>query len=261
MSRIIGITASDPNAAGEVGLGENYIACVRRAGAVPVLLPPGETEVGAVLGRLDGLVLAGGGDLDPVCYGGAKHPAVYLANGDRDAWEIALARGAVALGTPLLAICRGLQVLNVALGGTLIAHLPDVFGDALPHRNPFVDARGEPIGAVAEHDVMVMEETRLHEILGASVCRVASWHHQGIAELAPGMRVAARAADGVIEAIESPAHPGVLAVQWHPEITASGDPRQQRLFEALARMQIGGQCVRERRGNRPATAMGARPEP
>ncbi len=126
---------------------------------------------------------------------------------------------------PTLAICRGIQVVNVALGGTLYEHVPDVFGKAVPHQ-------ADPPGPVA-HDVEVEPGSRLENVLGTRRCSVPSHHHQAVRDVAPGLLVTARASDGVIEAIERPDHPWFIGVQWHPELSAADDPIQQRIFGAL----------------------------
>jgi putative glutamine amidotransferase len=205
-----------------------YVDAVRLGGGLPVLLPPGDPRPDEILESLDGLVLCGGGDVDPALFGGrAGHEAQYATCAERDGFELALVRGALARGTPLLAICRGLQVLNVALGGDLHVHLPDVVGDRVSHR-----------ASPDRHDlhpVRIEQGCSLAAVLDTTVADVASWHHQAIDRLGEGLRAVAWAADGTIEAVELPGRPEVLAVQWHPEIQAPepGSP-QRRLFEALA---------------------------
>lgn len=205
-----------------------YVDAVRLGGGLPVLLPPGDAEPGEVLESLDGLVLCGGGDIDPALFGGPSgHAAVYSTCAERDGFELALVREALARRLPLLAICRGLQVLNVALGGDLHVHLPDVVGDRVSHRI----SREEH----DHHPVRLEPGCELAAVLGAGELEVASWHHQAIDRLGEGLRAVAWAEDGTIEAVELPGRPEVLAVQWHPELQA-GEPGslQRRLFEALA---------------------------
>jgi putative glutamine amidotransferase len=222
---VIGITMYSRTAAGDYELPGDYVDAVRRAGGIPLLIPAGEPRLDALLALLDGLILSGGGDLDPAHYASPGHPAIYEVDPERDATELALARCAVAAGLPALCICRGLQVLNVALGGTLVEHLPDEVDGAVTHRH-------EPSGPT-RHPIWPLPGTRLAALLGTSAFEATSWHHQAVRDLAPGLVSAARAADGTVEAVESPAYPGLLAVQWHPEMTAAGDLRQQRLFDAL----------------------------
>jgi putative glutamine amidotransferase len=227
---IIGIT-TESNDQNEYLLPAEYIDAVRRAGGIPLLLPPGEANLEALLGLLDGLILSGGGDIDPRHYGSGGHPAVYMIDAARDEMELALARRAAAGGLPTLGVCRGAQLINVALGGTLIEHLPDEIDNTIAHRL-------EPRGAVP-HAVRITHGSRLAQVIGEQVVVGASWHHQAIRTPAPGLAVAACAADGTIEAVELPSHPWLLAVQWHPEITAADDPIQQRLFAALVQAARG----------------------
>ena len=219
---LIGITTYGRDAAGSYSLPACYVDAVRRAGGSALLLAPGDSIVPAPLA---GLVLAGGGDLDPALYGGKSHPTVYMTDAERDDSELALIRSAIDRGLPPLCICRGLQVLNVALGGTLVAHLPERVGARLAHRVPPRNP--------AWHGVAVEPDTRLAEIIGPAPSPGASWHHQAIDRLGRELRVTARAADGTIEAVELPDHPFLVAVQWHPEITAADQPDHQALFDAL----------------------------
>jgi putative glutamine amidotransferase len=221
---VIGIT-TETSDGGEYVLPVEYAEAVRRAGGIPLLLPPGEPNLPALMALLDGLILSGGGDIDPRHYGSGGHPAVYMIDPPRDEMEIALARWAAAAGLPTLGVCRGAQLINVALGGTLVEHLPDEIDNTIAHRL-------EPRGAVP-HMVTIAEGSRLAKVLGEQAVVGASWHHQAIRTPAPGLTVVACAADGTIEGVELPHHPWLLAVQWHPEITAADDPPQQRLFDAL----------------------------
>jgi putative glutamine amidotransferase len=214
-----------------------YIDALRRAGLRPAILSaPDPGSAREILEPFDALVLIGGGDVDPARYGAARHPAVYGVDPDRDDLELALAREAVDAGLPLLAICRGLQVLNVALGGTLHQHLADLLGMGQHGR---ANTDGTPV----VHDVTVAPASRLAEIAGEAgvFTRCTSVHHQAVDRVGQGLVVTARSADGVIEAIESPPGQGwVLAVQWHPERTAAVDSQQQALFDALAAVLPAG---------------------
>lgn len=199
-----------------------YLDAIVAARGVPVLLPPqpGGAEVAeAVLGRLDGLVLTGGRDLDPAGYRQRAHPATDEFQPDRDRWEFALLDAARRLQRPVLGICRGAQLLNVAYGGTLHQHLPEVIGH---------DGHCAGDAVFTTRSVTTVAGSRLAEILGPQA-RVPCYHHQAIAELGAGLTVAARGDDGVIEAVESPGERFVLAVQWHPE----EDPDDLRLFAAM----------------------------
>ncbi|MGE0387329.1 MAG: gamma-glutamyl-gamma-aminobutyrate hydrolase family protein [Gammaproteobacteria bacterium] len=202
-----------------------YVDAVRRAGAAAVLLPPGDAEPAALLARLDGVVFVGGGDINPRYYAADVHPTVYSIDNERDEHEFALARHVLDCGLPTFGICRGLQVFNVLLGGTLHQHLPDVYGDALQHRAP----PREPTA----HRILIRHDTRLAQIVGTTEMQGASWHHQGIERLAAGFVVSATAPDGLVEAVELPGHPWLVAVQWHPELTAATDALQHRLFEGF----------------------------
>lgn len=221
----IGITTYGRDEGNRFPLPGEYVDAVRRAGGVPLLIPPGESRLGDILSLLDGLVLAGGGDLNPALYGGTMHETIYMVDAERDRSELDLARAVLDSGLPTLAICRGLQVVNIALGGTLHEHLPDVVGESILHRAP----PREPI----EHDVTIDAQSRLAAIMGETHVSTASWHHQAIREPAPSLTITAHAPDGTIEAFELPAHPWLIGVQWHPELTAARDAHQQRLFDTL----------------------------
>lgn len=224
---VIGITTYGRDERGRYTLPSEYVAAVQRAGAVPVLIPPVPGHAASYLDLVDGIVLAGGGDLDPGLYGSDGHETIYSVDAQRDALELALAKRIVELRAPTLAICRGMQVLNVALGGTLIEHLPAVVGEQVLHRAPL----REP----TPHAVRVKAGSRLAAVAGATEFAPMSWHHQAIRQAAPGLEVVATAADGTIEAVELAGHPWLIAVQWHPELTAEKDPAQQRLFDALVK--------------------------
>lgn len=201
-----------------------YVEAVAAAGGVPVLLPP-LADVDAVLEGLDGLIFPGGGDVEPVHYGGDDHEETYDVCRERDGFELRLVRAVLAREHfPVLAICRGMQVLNVALGGTLIAHLPDVFGETVPHRAPALTA--------VAHDVTLDAQSRVRAAHGVGTMSVQSIHHQAVDRPGAGLAVTARSADGVIEAIEVVSHPFVLGVQWHPELSAA-DSDARRVFHEL----------------------------
>lgn len=210
-------------------LTRTYLDAVARAGAVPVLLPPvvpgQDVDAGAAVavGTIDGLIVSGGGDVDPACYGAAPHEETAELRRERDAWELALLTAAQRAGTPVLAICRGAQLLDVAAGGTLHQHLPDVVGRP--------DHRPAP-GTFGRVRVDVGPDTLLAGIVGTAL-DVPCAHHQAIDRLGDGLRVSARAPDGTIEAVEPVGADGggrfVLGVQWHPE----EDGGDLRLFEAL----------------------------
>ena len=211
-------------------LGQRYLDAILHAGGTPLILPPTlpPEEAPALLRRVDGVLLTGGGDIAPERYGGQPHPKVYGVLPQRDALELALAREALAQGKPLFGICRGIQVLNVALGGTLYEDLAEQSPHSLPHRR---DPRTER--TLLAHEVEVAPNSRLAAIVGASRLAVNSLHHQGIRNLAPGLQATAHAPDGLVEAVEAPHHPFALAVQWHPEWLYDTEPRMAALFHAF----------------------------
>ena len=227
MRPLIGVTTSELRPSGlstlrrqgepdhpEMALGMTYLQAVERAGAVPVVLPPCVSDLESLISRLDGVCLSGGPDLDPEAYGAReRHGELGPTEPSLDAFELALARAALDRGMPLLGICRGSQALNVACGGTLHQHLPG-------HR------QSEP-GCRVTHEVEVLAGTRLAGLLGAGTHAVNSFHHQAVDRLGRGLRIAARAADGTVEAIEGPGF--AIGVPLHAEALADG-----RLFEALA---------------------------
>jgi len=202
-----------------------YVDVVRLAGAVPIVLPAVEGEIPEALAVVDALIFPGGGDVDPAHYGGRRHEANYGISVERDGFELALIRAALARDLPMLCICRGMQLLNVALGGDLVSHIPDHYGDRVVHRRPDV--------LPVQHDVRVEPTSRLGEILGVTELSVHSVHHQAVGRLGQGLRAVAWSPDGVIEAIESTERTFVTGLQWHPELAALADERQRRLFEAL----------------------------
>lgn len=202
-----------------------YIRAVVEAGGVPILIPPtwDEQLLARCLERIDGLLLTGGVDVDPALYGQAPHPALGKVDREWDALDVVAARIALERDIPVLGICRGVQVLNVAAGGTLVQDIRSQVAGALPHQQTAPDWE-------ATHTVAVAGGTRLHALLGATSVAVNSFHHQSVLAVAPGFRDVAHAPDGVIEGIESERHRFAVGVQWHPERMASRDPVQRRLF-------------------------------
>jgi len=222
---IIGITTYSRNEAGEVSLPGAYLDAVQLAGGIPILLPPHLAAVDRILEKIDGLILTGGGDIDPTLYGGIHHPTVYLVDAERDAFEFALAQAALTSQLPTLGICRGMQMLSVASGATLIPHVPEVYGDAIAHR---LDNPRRPI----HHPVQIDINSRLATIIQETQITVMSWHHQAIKTVPDGWHCMAKAADGLPEAIACLHHPWAIGVQWHPELSPE-DPSHQRLFQAF----------------------------
>jgi len=196
-----------------------YVTSVIRSGGCPVLLPPSPTGSATVLAVLDGLIITGGPDVDPNLYGAEPHAETDTPRLERDTWEIALCQLALSEDIPLLAICRGLQILNVALGGTLHQHLPDVTG---------TDGHREVVGQMSTTRIQLDPESSCGSILGSETWGLCH-HHQAIDRLAPGMQAVGFAADGTVEAAELRGYEFALGVQWHPE----DSPEDDRLFRSL----------------------------
>ncbi|MBN1953978.1 MAG: gamma-glutamyl-gamma-aminobutyrate hydrolase family protein [Anaerolineae bacterium] len=209
---------------------QNYARAVWEAGGMPLLLPPlfGAAEAGSLLARLDGLVLSGGGDVAAERYRAANNPSIQLVDHDRDRAEIALVETALQQGKPLLGICRGIQVLNVTLGGTLYADIASEVPGALPHR----PAEGAPLDSAA-HPLQLAPASRLAAVLAGETAVVNSFHHQAARAVGDGLIATAWASDGVIEGLEKPDHPFCIGVQWHPETGFGNQAGMERLFRAL----------------------------
>ena len=193
---------------------DDYVASIEQTGAKPRVLEVTESPR-KVLGEIDGILLTGGGDVDPVFYGEDRHPLTYDAEPGRDEFEIDLARRAMTEDVPILAICRGAQVLNVAAGGTLVQDIPSAVESELDH------SVKQPKNAGC-HDIRIEPQSKLSEALGPRVdgscsCRVNSRHHQSVGRPGTGLVVSATAGDGVVEAIEAPGARFCVGVQWHPE--------------------------------------------
>jgi len=195
-----------------------YVRAVEAAGGRALIVPPCPEAVEETLDALDGLLLSGGADIDPETYGAEAHPTTNGVSPERDSAELALLEAALARDMPVLAVCRGSQVLNVALGGDLVQHLPEVVGHEGHKQTP---------GVFADHGVEVLPDTKLSEVIGEHA-PVKSHHHQGYGRLGDGLREAARADDGTVEAIEDPARRFTLGVLWHPE-----EGEDAALFRAL----------------------------
>ncbi len=223
---IIGISIYGRNQAGEFYLPGAYVDVVRRAGGLPLLLPPGEKNIDRLLQQIDGLILAGGGDIDPQFFDGEWHPKMYAVDLERDSFELALVDRAVNAQIPILGVCRGLQVIGVAGGADLVVHIPDVYGDEIAHRL-------EEPSRCTSHGVRIEVGSKLAHTLGTHSTSITSWHHQALGNAPPNWQVVARAEDGVIEAIEHESHPWAVAVQWHPEMMAMADEMQMSLFLGL----------------------------
>jgi putative glutamine amidotransferase len=229
---LIGITTTClPNQDGipSMMVPEAYVQAVTNAGGIPLLIPLGldEESLEQLLPRLEGVLFTGGGDMAPEVYGGQPHPKVYGVNADRDRIELHLVRAAAEQGKPFLGICRGFQVVNVALGGSLYEDILDQHPGAIKH-----DYFPGPPRSYLAHAVSVSPGSRLEGILGGTNVEVNSLHHQGVRQVAPGLVTTARAPDGIVEAFELPEHPFGLAVQWHPEWLQEHAP-MRALFRAF----------------------------
>lgn len=225
MKPIIGVTASHEEE--HVLLKHEYADWILKAGGIPLVVPftDDPSDIERICGTIDGLLLTGGADVDPDHYGEEPLPSLGRVTPERDRMELALTRRTAVSDKPVFAICRGVQVLNVAMGGTLYQDI-DSLGNRLQH------SQKAPRSHLS-HRVKVTEGTLLHRIAGAAEFRVNSFHHQAVRTPAPGFRIAAVASDGIVEAIESESHSFVLGVQWHPEHTAAVDPISRKLFFAF----------------------------
>ena len=223
MKPLIGITTNQSaNVHGHptVTLMQSYIRAVMQAGGVPVLIPSMIHEDGwdALYTRLDGILFSGGGDIAIERFSGEAHPRVDDVDLERDSVELKMAQTAAEDGKPFLGICRGAQVLNVALGGTLYTHIQDQLPNSLDHAYPGNKR------TVLVHEVKLEEGTRIADVMGEPILKVNSLHHQGLKDIAPSLRVTGLASDGLVEAVELPGHPFGIAVQWHPEWLIDQEP-------------------------------------
>ncbi|MEK6751984.1 MAG: gamma-glutamyl-gamma-aminobutyrate hydrolase family protein [Chloroflexota bacterium] len=228
---LIGITTrngKDADGHPLTALQHSYINAIVQAGGLPILIPEilPEEDFLDLYSRLKGILFSGGGDISLKHFNGSDHPRIGEVDDERDTTEITLMRTAVDEGKPILGICRGAQVMNVALGGTLYTHIYDQLKGALDHAYP-----GDLRRAIV-HPVNVDETTRSAEIFGETLLNVNSLHHQGLKDIAPGLKIAGRAPDGLVEVIEIPDHPYAVAVQWHPE-WLTDQPAMQRLFKSF----------------------------
>ena len=216
--------------------GKRYLNSILRAGGEPVVIAPQvfvDDDANELLSRFDALVLMGGPDVDPSLYGQQASPNVYGVSPQQDRFETAMLRGALANELPVLAVCRGMQLTNVVLGGTLVQHL----GDLANASSLVAHAPGEfPVGAeFALHEIEFEPGCWLARAAGTARLRGASFHHQGIDRLAAGFNAVGRAPDGLLEAIEHEKH-RIIGVQWHPEDTSADDPQQQGIYDAFVEL-------------------------
>jgi len=233
ISAVVAVSATSDfkNGPHRVRLNNAYVAALESAGLVPLVVPPlsSEGSVDAILDRVDGVVLTGGEDVEPSLYRQARSSECGISNIDRDRTEIALVRAAQKRRMPVLAICRGPQLLNVALGGTLFQDIPTEVPNALPHQ--VGDDRSARV-----HPVTIDDGSLIADAIGSTSITVNSLHHQSVRDVAPGLKVTARAPDGIIEGLESESDDWwVMAVQWHPEeMNDSPEPWDRGLFKAFA---------------------------
>jgi putative glutamine amidotransferase len=210
----------------DIALGFKYFEAIEAAGGIPVIVPPlGPRAIDPLLSRLSGICIAGGPDIDPRSYGGESHLKLGPTEPELDRFELAVTWAARARCIPILAICRGAQILNVALGGSLHMHLPDDAGGRVEHRRPGSD------GPAASHEIRVEPDSALGRVLGTDRVTVNSYHHQAVRKLGRGLRAVAHADDGVIEAIELNGPDFVVGVQWHAECMEASE--QRALFQAF----------------------------
>ena len=226
MTPIIGITTYRNLKDGGHFLPGGYVESVHKAGGIPVLLASGKTDMERILQSVDGLIFAGGGDINPAVYGGPAHPSIDRVDPVRDTFEIELAKRVFNSTIPVLGICRGFQLLALASGGELITHIPDEFGEKIKHKA----ADGESI----KHSVQVEENSQLAIITGRTKFEVESKHHQAIRKISDDWQVTAKSDDGIIEAIENKKHPWMISVLWHPEMSLD-DLNQQGIFKGLVK--------------------------
>lgn len=230
---LIGLTvnhlASTNPLAPNHGLSEAYIKAVSNAGGIPLLIPLGlpETDWPVLANRLDGILLTGGSDFDPAIFNGSPHPRVYDIDPERDALEIALVQRAAKQKLPFLGICRGIQAINVALGGTLYTDIADQLPGALRH-----DCYPNIPRDYRAHEVILEPSSKLAGILATDRPQVNSLHHQGLDRISQDLVVTGRAPDGLVESVELPGHPFAIGVQWHPE-WLQDDPAMRNLFKAF----------------------------
>jgi putative glutamine amidotransferase len=228
---LIGITTYNGNSPNDnpiTAVQHTYIRAVTQAGGLPVLIPTilSEEDFYDLYSRLQGIMFTGGGDVSLKYFDGADHVRISFVDESRDVAEISLLKKAVDDGKPLLGICRGVQVMNVALGGTLFTHIAEQVKGALDHDYP-----GDLFTAIV-HPVNVDETARAAEIFGETLLHVNSLHHQGLKDIAPSLKVAGHAPDGIVEIVEIPDHPYAVGVQWHPE-WLTDQPVMRRLFKSF----------------------------
>lgn len=211
-------------------LSDNYSLSVEATGGMPVMLPAHIQDVAELLDNLDAVIITGGGDIDPACYGQATHPKTDDIDADRDAFEIAIVHEAIKRDMPILGICRGLQVMNVALGGTLVQDLADLQPNGMQHRQQDENIHHE---TPTQKVHLAAGDQPLRTMVGRDTIEVNSFHHQGIDVLAESLRPMAIAEDDLIEAVYHPGLTHGMAVQWHPEMLANSRSEAAAIFRSL----------------------------
>lgn len=207
-----------------------YTEGVEAADGVPLVVPPQANNVEAILDRIDGLLFSGGGDIDPARYGDSEvHENTYGIDELRDRFELDLFTGALERDMPILCICRGIQVANVALGGTLIQDIAGQYSDEIEHRQHVAGYNAPD----KSHSVEADSGSRLHDVYGTTAIETNSFHHQALKDVAPDLVVIGRAPDGVIEAVDRPASAWFLGLQWHPEMMFKEHPEHLKPFQGL----------------------------
>ncbi len=227
MRPVIGLTSSFTADNNAQALPSNYVWAIESQGGIPLIIPAGigPEHSDAILQKLDGLLLTGGPDVDPSYFGEEPHPKLGAVTPERDVIEIPLTRAAVARGMPILAICRGIQVLNIAMGGSVIQDIASQVKDPLKHRQEAPRWHGS-------HSVTVAGGSRLAGLLGTTKIMVNTFHHQAVKDVAPGFEVTAQAPDGIVEGIERPGC-FIVGVQWHPEGMYDRVPEMARIFKGF----------------------------
>lgn len=249
MKPLIGLTPTPETRLQEHGtfrlhtLNEHYSQSVNAAGGIAVMLPS-NNEIESLLDRLDAVIVTGGGDIDPQKYGEEKHAKTDGIDSERDAFELAIVRAAIARDMPLLGICRGLQIMNVALGGTLLQDVADLVENAQQHKQ-----QDEKISYADTFQTVTLTDGNnpLRSIVDGDTLDVNTFHHQCIGALAPSLQVMARTADGLIEAVYNPKMTFGMAVQWHPELLAHNHAKHAAIFGAFVE---AAKAFQHRRSNR-----------
>ncbi len=238
MKPIIGITPSPSEDQFSHGLfyryalSSNYTEAIEAAGGVPLIIPPQHDNIEEIVSVLDGLLLSGGGDIDPALYGDdSVHEKTYGIHEGRDTLEMALTKAAIERDLPTLCICRGIQVLNVALGGTLIQDIGDQYSDQIQHRQHEngIEA-SEP-----SHEVQADRDSLLGDVYESDTIKTNSFHHQGLKDVSPELRAIGKAPDGVVESVERPGSTWMLGVQWHPEMMFKAHSEHLKPFVGLVK--------------------------